>query len=223
MNLLARDSAGAAVIAALFLSGALLIRSAAAQSPAPAAPPPAAAAPVETSPLGGNSKSPVDVSSDNLEVIQPQHVYIYTGNVEAIQDDARLRSPKIFVYTKEKPANGAPKAASPMGPDMGNVDHMDAEGPVYYVTPTQNARGDHGHWDANTDTITLDGNVVIAQGKSVGKGDHLIIDRKTGVSHLIADNPRTASGRIRTILYPQQQTPAAGAPAHPAAPAGKPS
>jgi lipopolysaccharide export system protein LptA len=89
------------------------------------------------------------------------------------------------------------------------------------VTPTQNARGDHGHWDANTDTITLDGNVVLAQGKSVGKGDHLIMNRKTGVSHLTSDHPNTPSGRIRTILYPQQQT-AAAAPAAPASAAGKP-
>jgi lipopolysaccharide export system protein LptA len=211
MKPLARESAGAAALATLLLSAAVLTHGAAAQAPAAA---PAAA----TSPLGGNSKSPVDVTADNLEVIQPQHVYIYTGNVEAIQDDARLRSPKIFIYTKEKPTNGAPKPASPMaGPDMGSIDHMDAEGPVYYVTPTQNARGDHGHWDADTDTITLEGNVVLAQGKSVGKGDKLIIDRKTGISNLIANNTKTASGRVRTILYPQQQTPAA------AKPAGKPS
>lgn len=113
MKPLARESAGAAALATLLLSAAVLTHGAAAQAPAAA---PAAA----TSPLGGNSKSPVDVTADNLEVIQPQHVYIYTGNVEAIQDDARLRSPKIFIYTKEKPTNGAPKPASPMaGPTWG--------------------------------------------------------------------------------------------------------
>jgi lipopolysaccharide export system protein LptA len=229
MKPLARESASAAAIITLVLSAGLLAQGAAAQGPTPAAPPatassPPAGAPAGTSPLGGTSKDPIDITTDSLEVIQPQHVYIYTGNVEAIQDDARLRSPKIFVYTKEKPPNGAPKAAtSPMaGPDMGSIDHMDAEGPVYYITPTQNARGDHGHWDAATNTITLDGNVVLAQGKSVGKGDHLIINRATGVSHLVSDNTKSPSGRVRTILYPQQQTPAAGAPA-PASPAGKPS
>lgn len=219
MKSLARESAGAAAIVALVLSAALLTQDAAAQSPPPA--PPAPAAPATTSPLGGNSKSPVDITADNLEVIQPQHVYIYTGNVEAIQDDSRIRTPKLFVYTKEKQTNGAPKAAAPMGgPDMGSLDHMDADGPVYYVTTTQNARGDHGHWDADTDTITLDGNVVLAQNKSVGKGDKLIINRKTGVSNLISNNPKTASGRIRTILYPQQQTPT---PTTATPPAGKPS
>jgi lipopolysaccharide export system protein LptA len=215
MKPLARESASAAAIVTLLLSAMVLAQGAAAQAPPPATPP----APAGGSLLGGNSKSPIDITTDSLEVIQPQHVYIYTGNVEAIQDDARLRSPKIFIYTKEKPATGAPKPASAMaGPDMGSIDHMDAEGPVYYVTPTQNARGDHGHWDADTDTITLDGNVVLAQGKSVGKGDHLIINRKTGISNLIANNPKSASGRVRTILYPQQQTPATPAP-----PAGKPS
>jgi lipopolysaccharide export system protein LptA len=209
MKPLARESAGAAAIVTLLLSAAALTQGAAAQSPA--------AAPAATSALGGGSKSPVDVTSDSLEVIQPQHVRIYTGNVEAIQDDMRIRSPKIFIYTKDKPTNGAPKAAS-SGPDGdSSIDHMDAEGPVYFVTPTQNARGDHGHYDGPTNTITLDGNVVLAQGKSVGKGDHLTINRTTGVYQLTSDNPKTATGRIRTILYPQEQTPA------PAKPAGKPS
>jgi lipopolysaccharide export system protein LptA len=218
MNFLARDRAGAAAI--VVLSGALLSATASAQAP----PSPAPAAPASTSPLGGNSKSPIDVTSDSLEVIQPQHVRIYTGNVEAIQDDTRIRSPKIFIYVKDKAANGAPKPAASGEPDLGSsVDHMDAEGPVYYVTPTENARGDHGHYDAASNTITLDGNVVLAQGKSVGKGDHLIINRTTGVYNLTSDNPKTASGRVRTILYPQQQAPAAGAPARAATPAGKPS
>jgi lipopolysaccharide export system protein LptA len=219
MKPLARESAGAAAIVTLLLAATALTQGALTQSAAAQAPPAAAApAPAAPSALGGNSKSPVDITADNLEVIQPQHVYIYTGNVEALQDDSRLRTPKLFIYYKEKPTNGAAKPAAPMGgPDMGSIDHMDAEGPVYYVTSTQNARGDHGHWEADTDTITLDGNVVLAQGKSVGKGDKLIIDRKTGVSHLIAANPKAATGRIRTILYPQQQTPP------PAPPPGKPS
>jgi lipopolysaccharide export system protein LptA len=217
MKSLARESAGAAAIATVLLAAAALTQGAAAQAPPPAAPtaPP-------TSPLGGNSKSPIDVTSDTLEVIQPQHVRIYTGNVEAIQDDMRIRSPKIFIYTKDKPTAGAPKAAASTGSDGDNsIDHMDAEGPVYFVTPTQNARGDHGHYDGPTNTITLDGHVVLAQGKSVGKGDHLIINRTTGVYDLTSDHPKTATGRIRTILYPQEQTPAAGAA--PAKPVGKPS
>jgi len=221
MKSLARESAGAAAIITLVLSAALLTQGAAAQAPLPAAPPPpAAAAPAATSPVaGGGSKSPIDVTSENLEVIQPQHLRIYSGNVEVLQDDTRIRSPKIFIYTKEKPTNGAAKAApSTAGDNDSTIDHIDAEGPVYYVTPTQNARGDHGHYDGNANTITLDGNVVLAQGKSVGKGDHLIINRTTGIYNLTSDNPKTATGRIRTILYPQQQTPAA-----PAKPAGKPS
>ncbi len=178
---------------------------------APAAPAPS---PPPASPLGGQSKSPVDISSEGLEVIQPEHVYIYTGNVEVVQDDTRIRTPKMWIYTKDKTAPGAKPAGAPVAgqPDLGNVDHIDAQGPVYYVTSTQNARGDHGHYDGPTDTITLEGNVVLVQGKSVGKGDKLVIDRKTGVSNLIASNPKTPSGRIRTILYPNQQ-PAAGQPA----------
>jgi lipopolysaccharide export system protein LptA len=222
MRPLVRESAAAAIVAFLLSAGGLS-QGAAAQSPAPAASAPAGSGPAATSPMGGNSKSPIDVTSDTLEVIQPQHVRIYSGNVEVIQDEMRIRSPKILIYTKEKPANGAAKPTSSPGSDMDNsIDHIDAEGPVYYVTPTQNARGDHGHYDGVANIITLDGHVVLAQGKSVGKGDHLTINRTTSVYNLTSDNPKSAMGRIRTILYPQQQTPPAAAPTA-APPAGKPS
>ena len=162
-----------------------------------------------------NSNAPIDITSEGVEVIQPERLTIFKGNVEVINDTTRLRTPELRVFYKPKQAvAGQPVAASnsPFGADQtGGIDHIIGAGPVYYITPTQNARGDAMLYEADPDIITITGHVVLVQGKSVAKGDKLIMYRKTGQNQLISDSPQTAQGRVRVILYPQQQQPA-GAP-----------
>ena len=76
------------------------------------------------------------------------------------------------------------------------------------MTASENARGDYGLYEKDADTYTLTGNVVLVQGNSVGKGDKLVINKTTGQTVLSSNNPTTTTGRIRTILYPNQQQPA---------------
>ena len=245
MKVIARSCAAALLAAMLCAAGAPVSRAAA---PGRAAPTPAAPAPapptqpaqtVQTQPVPAvagqppaaapsltlgpsNSNNPVDITSEGLDVFQTQHLYDFKGNVEAVQDQARLRTPELRVYTKDKTQAPGAKPVAGAAPQMGSVDHMDAAGPVYYITPSENARGDLGHYDADSDTITLTGNVVLVQGKSVGKGDKLVINRKSGESNLISYAPKTAKGRVRVILYPQQQQPGVGAKPT-SAPPGRPS
>lgn len=185
-------------------------------------PPPAPASPGIT-PLGGASNAPIDITADGSQIFQPQRLVIFKGNVEAIQDQTRLRTPELRVYYKPKAA-GAPASAAAPADNMGSLDHIEAAGPVYYITPTENARGDAGLYEADPDTITLTGNVVLVQGKSVGRGDKLVINRRTGESNFIADSKAT-NGRVRVILYPNQQQPAQPGSARSSAPApaGRPS
>ncbi|MHB8283648.1 MAG: LptA/OstA family protein [Caulobacteraceae bacterium] len=150
------------------------------------------------------SSAPVDISSDGAEVFQLQHLTIFRGNVEVLKDDARMRTPELRVYSKPKDSVESPGKGEPISQSMGSVDHMDASGPFYYVTPTDNARSDYMHYDAPTDTITLVGNVVLVQGKNVAKGERLVMNRKTGVNDLTASEAGAPHGRIRAILYSQQ-------------------
>ncbi len=180
------------------------------QTGKPSRPAPAAA-PAATSPLGAaNSNDPIDITAEGANIFQPQRLVIYKGNVEAIQGTSRLRTPELRIYYKPKTPTAPGQPAPPAGgnpSDQNSIDHIEAAGPVYYITPTENARGDYGLYEAAPNTITLSGNVVLVQGKSVGKGDKLVINRATGQSVLSSNNPAAASGRIRTILYPNQQQP----------------
>jgi lipopolysaccharide export system protein LptA len=170
----------------------------------------------------GNSSEPIDITSEGVEVLQPQHLTIFKGNVEETQGTQRLRTPELRVYYKAKQQTpGQPAAAqgAAFGADQtGGIDHIEAAGPVYYITPTQNARGDYMTYVKDTNIITLTGHVVLTQGKDVAKGDKLVMNRTTGQNQLFSNSPNTPQGRVRVILYPQQgQQPGAPAAAKPPA------
>jgi lipopolysaccharide export system protein LptA len=194
------------------LSTLCLISSApagASSAPAPAAP---AAAKPASGGLGANSNAPVDITSDQSDIYTVDGVkhQVYKGNVDVVQGDARLRTPQLTVYfAKQAVAPTPAKAPAPgaAGASFGKIERMEAEGPVYYTTPTQNAKGDHGTYIAADDTITMTGNVVLLQDKNVGTGDKLVIEQKTGHSTLYSGN----KGRVRGVFYQDAAQPAAGA------------
>ena len=158
--------------------------------------------------LAQNSDAPVDITADELEVINAQCLATYSGGAEALQDTVRLRADVLKIYYKPKPS------AKPGGTGQacGNqLDRMEANGSVYYVTPQQRVRGDAAVYDAGADTITITGDVVAAQARNVLRGSKLVIKVATGDTHMQSSvKGRNKPGRVRTVLYPKQQ---AGQPA----------
>ena len=158
----------------------------------------------------GQPGSPIDISAKSTQVFQLENRVVYQGDVEALQGTDRLRTPQLTIWFNKNNAVKAP-APPPGQPSVGPVDRMEAEGPVYFVTATQNAKGDHGSYSAADDTITLTGNVVLTQDKNVSTGDKLIIHQKTGLATLSSEK---ATGRVRGVFYNEDKNkPANSAPA----------
>ena len=168
------------------------------------------------------NKGPIDISADSVDVRDPQHLVIYKGRVEALQDQDRLRTDLLNIYYKQAPKTaGSPKpAAAPnaaasnaAGADFGAIDHMEAIGNVYFVTPTQVAKGDKAVYTADNDTIVVTGDVVLTQGENVGRGSRLVINLATGNSTLEGggDSPtgRPAPSSIRSRRRSRRRKPAA--------------
>ena len=150
---------------------------------------------------------PIDMSANELELVDAQHLAIWRGAVDALQGQNRLRADVVNIYFNGKASAGAASGsgAAP-GRNWGKVDHMVADGHVYFVSPTQNARGDHAVYDLGPDTITLTGDVVVEQGQSVIHGAKLIIDVHTGHATMASTGQASASsGRVRGIFYPNEQ------------------
>jgi lipopolysaccharide export system protein LptA len=174
-------------------------------------------------------KGPIDVTADQLEMVDAQHLAIWRGNVEAVQNGSRLVADTLNVYFQGK--SDAPKPTQTVNPraggvasvgaDWGAVDHLIADGHVFFVSDTQTARGNHAVYELTPDTITITGDVVVVQGDNVVKGDKLIIQVKTGHANIISNaTGRNKPERVRGVFYNTAQA----APAQPAgASAAKPS
>jgi lipopolysaccharide export system protein LptA len=165
--------------------------------------------------LAPQSNAPVDITADQLDVQNQKCLAIYTGDAEALQDTSRLRANTINIYNKTlPPRSGAAQATGePGSQNCGQLDRMEADGQVYYVTPSEVVKGDHAIYNAGDKTITVTGDVVVAQGKNVTAGTRLVINTDTGVATMASNvTGRGKSGRVRTVVYPNQnQTGAAKA------------
>ncbi|MGH6911849.1 MAG: LptA/OstA family protein [Phenylobacterium sp.] len=169
--------------------------------------------------LAANSDAPVDITADELEVVQGQCASVWKGSAEALQDTSRLRADvlRAFFVPKPKAATPAPAAgAAPASSSAcGDLLRMEAEGSVYYVTPEQRVRSNKAVYEANTDTITMTGDVVAVQGQNVLRGDRMVFNTKTGQGQVMGGGKGSKS-RPRGVFYPKQDdanAAAAGTPA----------
>ncbi len=115
---------------------------------------------------GHDSKAPVDVTADRLEVQDRADRAIFAGNVLARQGNLSLRTARLTVAY-----------ASQGGID---INRIDASGGVTVTSPSETARGDFAVYDLNEGLITMVGNVRLERQGSFLTGGRLTIDLDTG-------------------------------------------
>jgi lipopolysaccharide export system protein LptA len=161
-----------------------------------------------------NSSAPIRADADELKTENNGCIATYTGNVEVLQDTARLRTDLMKVFAQPGGKSAKPTAAGGGG-SCGALTRIEAHGSVYYVTPQQRVHGDDAVYDAASDTITVTGDVVAVQDRNVLKGTRMVINNQTGEGHMEGETKgRNQPGRVSTVIYPQdkngQPKPASG-------------
>lgn len=126
--------------------------------------------------LKGDSKQPIDITADSLEVLQDKQVAIFTGNVLAVQGKMRLSASTMKVFYK----NGEETKSGEQG-----ISKIEVNGKVYLSTPEETARGAKGVYDVDKERLTLTEDVVLTRGENIVKGAALEYDLATGRSRII--------------------------------------
>lgn len=156
--------------------------------------------------IAQNSDAPVDLTADELEVVNDQCLAIWRGSAEALQDTSRLRADVLRIYNRQTPG----KTGS-TGANCGGLARMEAQGNVYYVTPKQRVRSDAATYEKDTETIVMTGDVVAVQGKDVLRGERMVINVKTGNAQMQTSvRGRNTPGRVRGVFYPSDKKAQAG-------------
>ena len=167
----------------------------------------------DASPFGGkhNSKTPIEITSDTLDVLQEQNQAIFSGHVVAIQGDVRLTSDKMTIYySKPQADKNAPKKdkADKAGKDAvekNAIKKINADGNVFLTTADETASGASGTYDVEHQEIVLNDHVVLTRGQNVLKGDHLTYNFATGKSKITSaagSQDGKSTGRVRALFVP---------------------
>mgnify|MGYP000358347891 CR=1 FL=1 len=116
---------------------------------------------------GHNTKSPVDVEADRIEVQDRADRAVFSGNVIVRQADLSLTAARLTVAYARASGNV-------------DIDRIDASGGVFIRSDTETARGDFAVYDLNRRIITVIGNVELNQGANRVRGGRLVIDLDSG-------------------------------------------
>ncbi|MEL6967798.1 MAG: LptA/OstA family protein [Pseudomonadota bacterium] len=134
----------------------------------------------------GNSKSPIQIEADRLEVEDGKSMAIFVGNVKVQQGTSRITTSRLVVRYK-----------SGGGTSQQNIDRLELSGGLVVTSQDNTATADSGVYEVANENITLNGNVVISQGTSVAKGCKLRANLKTNVARL-----ESCGGRVKSVFTP---------------------
>ncbi len=153
----------------------------------------------------GQQSGPMDISADRLETFDTERRAVFSGNVDAAQGSANLRSDQLEVFFAQRTGSQAGTGAS-----WGEIDRVIATGEVFYVTPDEVARSQRAVYQLTTGTIIMTGGVTLRRGENVIQGDCLVVDLETNNSQINApactgetqDGAEPGSGRVRGVFFP---------------------
>jgi lipopolysaccharide export system protein LptA len=170
-----------------------------------------AEAPKKADPFGGfgssNSKDPIRIDANKLEVFDKEQKAIYSGDVIAVRGTATTRSTVMTIFydskkAQEKKEGAAPAKSATSQPQDGALKRIEFTGPVSVVNGTQTMTSNTMVYDAIGKIVTLTGNAVVADGPNVQRGELMTYNTETGIATII--NP-TPGGRVQGVFTPGSQ------------------
>ena len=152
-----------------------------------------------------NRDQPVKIEAAALEVRDKDKTAIFSGNVVVTQGDVIMKCKDLVVfYDQDDPKGGKPatkgtmKAAEPGPGGRQSIRRLEARGGVTVIQKEQTATGAIGIFEMRTNTVTLEGGVVITQGSNVLRGDRLVVDLATSAAKVESAKGRPVQGVFST-------------------------
>ena len=163
---------------------------------------------------GGNSKDPIRIDANKLEVFDKEQKAIYSGDVIAVRGTTTTRSTVMTIFYDGKKADDPKKTPAARSPSAGAapaqaapaqdgaLKRIEFKGPVSVVNGTQTATANEMIYDALAKKVILKGNAVVSDGPNVQRGELMTYD--TEASLAVITNP-TPGGRVQGVFTPGSQ------------------
>jgi len=144
-----------------------------------------------------NSRDPIQIEADRLEVQDGSGIAEFDGNVTVVQGTTILKTTKLKVwYARDGAADGP----------GGNVRKIEATGKVAVRSGDQKATADKAIVDMKGQIATLSGNVTVRQGANILTGCNLRINMATNAANLTpCKSAASQGGRVKMLFTPQSE------------------
>ncbi|VXB12520.1 MULTISPECIES: LptA/OstA family protein [unclassified Bosea (in: a-proteobacteria)] len=150
--------------------------------------------------MGGDSKEPIKIDANKLDVLDKDNKAVFSGNVVAVQGETTVRCSVMTVFYEGRGQGGTPKPAQPaaqgQGANDGAIKRIECTGPVTVVSKTQAATSDNAVFDRANNQVIMTGNVALNDGPNITRGDKLVYNTQTGIANV------TSSGRVQGFFVP---------------------
>jgi lipopolysaccharide export system protein LptA len=150
-----------------------------------------------------NHDQPVQIDAATLEVRDKDKVATFSGDVHVTQGDTHMRCKSLVVFYEQDDSSADKsktlKAASPGPGGEQRIKRLEARGGVVVTQKEQTATGETGVFDMKSNTVTLNGKVVMTQGQNVLRGERLVVNLTSGVSRVESAN---GGGRVQGLFQP---------------------
>lgn len=129
--------------------------------------------------LKQDTRLPVEVKAETLNVNQADGSATFTGNVRVAQGEMRLAAQSVRVE---------------YGESGKSIEKLHASGGVTLASATDAAEAKEAVYTIATGLVVMTGDVLLTQGKSAISGQKLVIDLKAGTGRM--------EGGVSTIFVP---------------------
>jgi lipopolysaccharide export system protein LptA len=116
------------------------------------------------------SNDPIQVDAASLETYEEgaQRISVFSGGVTVKRGNTLMKAGEIKLYSGLE------------GTEASSFTRIEASGKIRVTSKDQVVTGDTAVVDMKTNTITVDGNVVLSQGANVISGAKLVVNLTTG-------------------------------------------
>ena len=144
--------------------------------------------------FSSNSSDPVEIEADTLDVDDNNKVAVFTGNVFVTQGEVTLRTEVLHVeYAGEQGAS-----------TQQQIRRLEARGKLVVNSKGDSLTGDWAIFEMAEELVTVGGNVVVSQDGNVLRGSKLIINLKTGQTHMEA-SAESGNSRVQGLFVPKSE------------------
>ena len=136
----------------------------------------------------GNSKDPVQIEADQLEVLDAQAKAVFKGNVKVRQGKSLISTSRLVIKYLKGSKGG-----------QSDIESFDMTGGLIVTAGENTVTAEKGTYQVQTENIVLSGKVVVSQGPNVASGCKLTANLKTNNARLEACK---GGGRVKSVFTP---------------------